>query len=54
MPLTLSLEIDMELRSSCTGKIVKDFLECKPNLDSEDDHLVGQNGEVEVKITWSD
>jgi hypothetical protein len=55
MPLASSLTIEMDLHDHLNVEIVKGAQECKPDLDSEHVlHFAGKNGQVDVKITWSE
>ncbi|CAM0885665.1 unnamed protein product [Alopecurus aequalis] len=55
MPLTSSLTIEMDLHDHLNVEIVKGAQECKPDLDIEHVlHFPGKNGQVDVKITWSE
>lgn len=55
VPLDSSLQIEVDLWNHSNGKIVKGLVSCQAHLNSNHVvHLDGENGQVDVKITWSD
>uniref|UniRef100_A0A8I6XDR7 DUF6598 domain-containing protein n=1 Tax=Hordeum vulgare subsp. vulgare TaxID=112509 RepID=A0A8I6XDR7_HORVV len=55
VPLDSSLQIEVDLHDQSNGKIVKGHATCQADLNSN--HVLrlnGEDGQVDVKITWSD
>lgn len=55
VPLDSSLQIEVDLWNHSNDKIVKGLVTCQAHLNSNHVvHLDGDNGQVDVKITWLD
>lgn len=55
VPLDSSLQIEVDLQNHSNGKIVKGLATCQADLNNYHVlHLDGEDGQVDVKITWSD